>query len=99
MENSDNRNIDFHHFQKLIKKVIHLKNSYLELVDENRFLKIQLEERDKELEKKKNYIKNLEEQLEIRNLALKSSISENQQQYINELLKEIDACLRLLENT
>ncbi len=99
MENSETKETKFVHFQKLIKKVNRLKNNYLELIDENRLLKIQLEEKEQELENQKNYSKKLEIELKVRNLAPQSGVSENQQQYISELLKDIDACLSLLENT
>ncbi len=96
MENYETKLV---HFQKLIKKVNHLKTNYLELVDENRLLKMKLEEKERELENQKNYSKKLESELKVRNLAPQSGVSENQQQYISELLREIDACLSLLENS
>lgn len=99
MEDSKNQEVMFFHIESLIKRVNQLRNNYLELIDENRFLKIKLEEKERELENQKNYIKNLENELKNRNLATHSGISESQQLYINELLKEIDACLSLLENT
>lgn len=87
------------HFNELIKEANNLKLKYLELIDENRLLKMQLEEKEQALESQKKYIKNLENQLEIRNLATHSGVSDNQQQYIRELLVEIDACLSLLESS
>lgn len=93
----DEFNLNLIELEKLIKEVKFLKNQYLELLDENRYLKIQLEEKNQEIESLKVVIKNLENQLKIRNLAFQTKDTENQQIYISELLKEIDACLGLLE--
>lgn len=93
----DEFNLNLIELEKLIKEVKFLKNQYLELLDENRYLKIQLEEKNQEIESLKVVIKNLENQLKIRNLAFQTRDTENQQIYISELLKEIDACLGLLE--
>ncbi len=87
------------HLESLIQEVKQLKIKYLELLDENRYLKIQLEEKEVEIRNQKNFIQNLENQYKVRNLATQTVLSENQQKYIEDLLKEINACLGLLEIT
>ncbi len=89
--------INFLRFEDLIKKVNQLKIKYLELIDENRYLKMLLTEKEKELEKQNNLVKDLENQYKISNLATQTGVSENQRKYIEKLLEEIDACLSLLE--
>jgi hypothetical protein len=97
MENLDDIEEKFAHFRKLINEVNQLKFKYLEVIDENRYLKLKLQEKEIDIENQKIFIKNLENQLKVRNLATETVVSENQQKYISDLLEEIDACLRLLE--
>jgi hypothetical protein len=97
MENLDDIEEQFAHFRKLINEVNQLKFKYLEVIDENRYLKLKLQEKEIDIENQKIFIKNLENQLKVRNLATETVVSENQQKYISDLLEEIDACLRLLE--
>jgi len=97
MENLDDIEEQFAHFHKLINEVNQLKFKYLEVIDENRYLKLKLQEKEIDIENQKIFIKNLENQLKVRNLATETVVSENQQKYISDLLEEIDACLRLLE--
>jgi regulator of replication initiation timing len=99
MNSAKSNDPNLSHFKNLILQVKELKSKYLELIDENNYLKLKLQENQKEIENQKKIIENLETQLKVRNLASQTIVSESQAQFIEDLLMDIDACLALLEKT
>lgn len=91
--------INLQKIKKQIAKVLELKKAYLELQEENKYLKLLLNEYEAKYESQKKYIEDLEESIKLHNFATQIECSVEQNKWIDDLLAEIDACLSLLEET
>ncbi len=82
---------------KLKKTLKRAENLILELHEENKMLKNIVAEKEVVIKNKENQLENVEQELKFTKLAKNLGSAEDQKEMINQLIKEIDDCLQILD--
>ena len=80
--------------QKTLKKA---EKVMIGLHEENKMLKNIVAEKEVVIKNKENLLENVEQELKFTKLAKNLGSAEDQKEMINQLIKEIDDCLQILD--